>query len=238
MFKPTTSHQRSADTRARILETALQTFRRVGLDAATMRQISKDAGVALGGAYYYFPSKEAIVQAFYESVQEKHRQRVLLALAGGKLDFLERLRAAFHAKLDIVTGDQKFLGTLFRYAGEPGHPLSPLGEGARKVRDESIAVFELAIGEERLPSDIRAFLPTALWALHMTVLLYFVHDASPGQQRTRRLVDGALALVVRLLGLVKLPILKPVRGSLVALLRDVRLFPEPLSPAAVSTQEE
>src|SRR5215813_7010003 len=138
MFKTATTHKRSAETRARILSTALDTFRRVGLDAATMRQISKDAGVALGAAYYYFPSKEAIVRAFYERVQEEHRQRVLLALAGGKLDFLARLRAAFHAKLDIVAGDQKFLGTLFRYAGEPGHPLSPLGEGARKVRHESI----------------------------------------------------------------------------------------------------
>src|SRR5215813_3187087 len=99
MFKTASTHKRSAETRARILSTALDTFRRVGLDAATMRQISKDAGVALGAAYYYFPSKEAIVQAFYDSVQEEHRQRVLVALAPGNLSLEQRLKAAFHAKL-------------------------------------------------------------------------------------------------------------------------------------------
>src|SRR5262249_17243715 len=104
MFKKAVTYKRSAETRARILNTALVTFRRIGLDAATMRQISKDAGVALGAAYYYFPSKEAIVQAFYETVQEEHRQRVLVALAPGNLDLEARLRAAFHAKLDIVEG--------------------------------------------------------------------------------------------------------------------------------------
>src|SRR5215813_1058106 len=181
MFKTATTHKRSAETRARILSTALDTFRRVGLDAATMRQISKDAGVALGAAYYYFPSKEAIVQAFYEGVQEEHRQRVEVALASGSPDLEARLRAAFHSKLDIVQGDRKFLGTLFRYTGEPNHPLSALGDGARHVRQQSIAVFDFAIGNEKLPDDIRAFLPTALWALHVGVLLYFIYDTSQNQ---------------------------------------------------------
>lgn len=235
MFNTHTSQKRSAETRARILSTALTTFRKIGLDAATMRQISKDAGVALGAAYYYFPSKEAIVQAFYEGVQEEHRQRVLVVLAPGNLNLEQRLQAAFHSKLDIVEGDRKFLGTLFRYTGEPGHPLSVLSEGSRAVREQSIAVLDLAIGEERLPEDIRAILPTALWALHMALLLYFIHDTSPNQHRTRKLVDGVLALIVRMLALAKFPLLKPVRGSLFALLRDAGLFPEP--SAAPAPQE-
>jgi len=236
MFRTATPYKRSAETRTRILSTALATFRQVGLDAATMRQIAKDAGVALGAAYYYFPSKEAIVQAFYEDVQEEHRQRVLVALAPGNLNLEQRLQAAFHAKLDIVEGDRKFLGALFRYTGEPGHPLSALGEGTRAIREQSIAVFELAIGDEKLPEDIRTILPTALWALHMAMLLFFIHDTSPHQERTRKLVDGVLGLVVRLLSLTKFPLLKPVRGSLFALLREAGLFPES-SAAPASPQE-
>jgi AcrR family transcriptional regulator len=236
MFNTATSYQHSAETRVRILSAALVTFRQMGLDAATMRQISKDAGVALGAAYYYFPSKEAIVQAFYENVQGEHRQRVLVALAPSGLNLEARLRVAFHSKLDIVEGDRKFLGTLFRYTGEPGHPLSVLGDGARHVREQGIAVFNLAIADEKLPDDIRAFLPTALWALHMAMLLYFIHDSSPNQQRTRKLVDGVISLVVRLLALAKFPLLKPVRRSLISLLREAGLFPEP-SLTPVSPQE-
>src|SRR5215472_161978 len=240
MFKIATTHKRSAETRARILQTALDTFRRVGLDAATMRQISKDAGVALGAAYYYFPSKEAIVQAFYEGVQEEHRQRVEVALAAGGLDLEARLRAALHSKLDILEGDRKFLGALFRYTGEPGHPLSVLSDDARPVREQSIAVFASAVGDEKLPDDIRAFLPTTLWALHLAILLYFIYDTSANQQRTRKLVDGAIALVVRALALAKFPFLKLIRGSLFSLLRDAGLFPNAPSapsPAAPSSPQ-
>jgi hypothetical protein len=39
---------------------------------------------------------------------------------------------------------------------------------------------------------------------------------------------------VRLLGLVKSPLLKPLRGSLFTLLRDAGFFAEPSSPAAAS----
>src|SRR5258708_18526361 len=116
-------------TRAAILDTALDVFRRRGLDGATMREIAKTAGVAMGAAYYYFPSKEAIVQAYYDQVQGSHLARVMSELAGGHHGLLARLQIAFRAKLDVLQGDRKLLGTLFRYTGEPEHPLSVLGAG-------------------------------------------------------------------------------------------------------------
>ena len=229
-------------TRAAILATALDVFRRRGLDGATMREIAKTAGVALGAAYYYFPSKEAIVQAYYDQVQGEHLARVTAALALGQNDLLARLRIAFRAKLDVLQGDRKLLGTLFRYAGEPEHPLSVLGVGTRANREQSIAVFRLAVGDERLPDDVRAMLPAALWALHLGMLLYFIYDQSLHQERTRKLADGVLQLLLRVLTLVNFPLLKPVRGSLFALLRDAGLFPGPLAadgPATnFSTNEE
>jgi AcrR family transcriptional regulator len=240
MFKQTKAGQvkqraGSEVTRAQILKTALETFRKRGLEAATMREIAKAAGLALGAAYYYFPSKEAIVQAYYDQVQAEHLARVSAELAGGKHDLLERLRIAFRTKLDVLQGDRKLLGTLFRYTGEPEHPLSVLGPGTRANREQSIAVFALAVSDERLPDDVRAVLPSALWALHLGVLLYFIYDESPYQERTRKLAEGLLQLLVRLLSLVKSPLLKPVRGSLFTLLRDAGFFAEPSSPAAASS---
>lgn len=224
-------------TRAHLLATALRVFRERGLEGATMRDLAAAAGASLGSAYYYFPSKEAIIQAYYDDVQAAHAQRVEAALGEKRLDLRERLRAAFHFKLDILQGDRKLLGALFRYTGEPGHPLSALGDGTRETRRQSMSVFEKAVGEERLPDDIRGVLPTALWALHMAILLYFIYDDSPEQQRTRRLVDGVLALLVRILGLAKLAVLKPVRGSLLALLHDAGLLPKTDSPQKPSLQE-
>jgi AcrR family transcriptional regulator len=222
-------------TRAQILTTALDVFRRRGLDRATMREVAKTAGVALGAAYYYFPSKEAIVQAYYDQVQGEHLARVTAELSIGKHDLLERLRIAFRAKLDVLQGDRKLLGTLFRYTGEPEHPLSVLGAGTRANREQSLAVFRLAVGDERLPDDVRAMLPAALWVLHLGMLLYFIYDESPNQERTPKLADGILQLLVRALALVNFPLLKPVRGSLFTVLRDAGLFPEPLAADGPAT---
>ena len=66
MFKSAASTERGELTRNTILESALQLFRDKGFDATTMRDVATRAGVALGAAYYYFDSKDAIVMGFYE----------------------------------------------------------------------------------------------------------------------------------------------------------------------------
>jgi len=60
----------------------------------------------------------------------------------------------------------------------------------------------------------------------MGLLILFLYDKSPGQRRTRRLADGALDLTLKLLVLAKLPVLKPIRSKVLALLRDADLLPE------------
>jgi AcrR family transcriptional regulator len=226
MFKSTPSLARSTATRSHILSTALEVFRQKGLEGATMRELASAAGTSLGSAYYYFPSKEAIIQAYYDEVQTEHARRVRAVLDGEDRDLVDRLRVAFHAKLDILQGDRKLIGTLFRFTGEPEHPLSTLGPATRNTRQQSLAIFKLAIGNERLPDDIRQILPSALWALHMGILLYFIYDDSLQQVRTRRLVDSSLKLITRLLALAKLPMLKPVRGGVLEILRDAGIAPE------------
>jgi AcrR family transcriptional regulator len=226
MFKNETPTEKGTLTRNTILESALQLFRDKGFDATTMRDIAAQAGAALGAAYYYFPSKEAIIQAYYEVVQAEHHRRVTAAVASQNMDLKHRMQFAIQSKLDIVQSDRKLLGVVFRYSGEPDHPLSCLGPATRQVRRESIEVFSRAIGDERLPRDLQQLLPLALWSLQMGVLILFIYDESPNQERTRKLVEGALDLTVRFLTLAKNPLLKPIRTRILNLLRDAQLIPE------------
>jgi AcrR family transcriptional regulator len=237
MFNKATPTPKARLTRSHLLSTAIRVFRERGLESVTMRELASAAGTSLGSAYYYFPSKEAIIQAHYDEVQAEHARRVSEALANSNLDLKDRLRAAFHSKLDILQGDRRLLGALFRYTGQPQHPLSAFGDGTHVNRQQSMSVFQAALGNERLPDDVRAFLPAGLWALHMAILLYFIYDDSPEQQRTRRLIDGVLTLLVRSLALVTLPFLKPVRGGVLAILRDAGLLPNQDSPQPLSFQE-
>src|SRR5205807_5719138 len=75
---------RAEDTRRRIYEAAMELFREKGFEQTTMRDIAAKAGVALGGAYYYFSQKEAIVLAFYHEMQESSHEAILESLAGHK----------------------------------------------------------------------------------------------------------------------------------------------------------
>jgi hypothetical protein len=113
---------------------------------------------------------------------------------------------------------------LFRYGGDPEHPLSWCGPATREQRRTSMAIFADAVAEERLPDDVREMAPALLWTLHMGVLLYFLHDESPDQRRTRRLIDAAVDLSADVKRLATSPLLRPVRRRVAGSLRDAGLL--------------
>jgi AcrR family transcriptional regulator len=224
--EPITS--KGEQTRQQIFQGALDLFREKGFDATTMQDVANRAGVAKGAAYYYFPSKEAIIQAYYETIQAD-QERICADLFAQHKDLKSRLLAVMHSKFDLAKEDRQLLGVVFRYTGEPGHPLSCLGAGTAEIRRRSIDVFRRVISPEKLPKDLDQLLPVALWALQMGLLVLFLYDDSAGQLRTRRLADGAIHLTMKLLVLARLPVFKPVRTRILALLRDADLLPAPLS---------
>jgi AcrR family transcriptional regulator len=212
-------------TRHLIFTSALQLFRENGFDATTMQQVAAHAEVAKSAAYYYFPSKEAIIQAYYETVQAEQERLCADAFARNP-SLKARLHTAMHSKFDLAQNDRRLLGVVFRYTGEPDHPLSCLGRGTAEIRRRAMHIFRDAIAAEKLPRDLQELLPIALWALQMGLLVMFLYDNSPSQRRTRRMADGSLDLTLKLLSLAKLAVLKPVRTRVLSLLREADLLPE------------
>lgn len=224
MVKIDPSTGKGEQTRRHIFLSALALFRENGFDNITMQAIAERAEVAKSAAYYYFPSKEAIIQAYYEEVQSE-QERTCGELFSEVTDVRKRVASAMHTKFDLAKNDRKLLGVVFRYTGEPEHPLSCLGKGTKAIRRRSIGVFERAIETERMPRDLVELLPLALWSLQMGLLIMFLYDESPNQQRTRKLTDGALDLAWKLYALAKLPVLRPFRTKILALLRAAQFLP-------------
>jgi len=214
---------RGEQTRQLILDTAMRLFRERGYAQTTMRAIAKEAGVAVGNAYYYFASKEHLIQEFYADTQVEHRSRSAPVLARER-DFAARLRGVLHAGVDTLAPSHAFAAAFFKTAAEPTSPLSPFSAESSPAREASIALFRetLTGSTAKLDPELRDDLPELLWLAYMGVILYWVHDRSPDQRKTRTLIDGAVPLIDRLIALSRLRIVRPVTRDVMTLIRTLR----------------
>jgi AcrR family transcriptional regulator len=220
--KTTAATAKAEETRSRILSAALDLFRRRGFDQTTMREIATEADVALGSAYYYFASKEALVMAFYEQASEEMSTQIRAGLAAAKgLD--GRLRAILDVKFDYFAPNRLFLGALTRHAADPRNPLSPFSDQTAHIRELDLKHFATALEESRvaMPKDLAPYLPKLIWLYQMGLILFWISDRSPDQIRTRQLRDKSLSLLVTALKLAGFPLLRPLRKKIVELLMTI-----------------
>jgi AcrR family transcriptional regulator len=223
--------RKGEQTRAQILDTALELFRERGFEETTMRAIAEAAGLSVGNAYYYFRAKEHLVQAFYERSHEEHLEASREILESEK-DFAARLRGVMRKKIDTAMPYHRLSGVLFRTAADPRNTLNPFSEESRPLRERSTELFaEVLEGSNLKISNrpLKAELPNLLWMYQMGIVLFWIHDDSPGCVRTYRLIDRTVVLVVRLIALAKLPILRPLTRTVLGLMEDLRKTPEELS---------
>jgi AcrR family transcriptional regulator len=201
-----------------------------------MREIAQESDLALGAAYYYFASKDALVMGFYERAQHDLAPLLEDALAktqGRGLE--ERLRAAIEVKFRYFTPNRKLLGALSAHI-DPQHPLSPFSGETRAIRERDIAFLSAAVEGSKvgIAGDLKNHLPRVLWLYQMGLMLFWVYDRSPEQRQTRKLFHQSLSLVVNLIRFSGLPLMRPVRKLATDLLDIVYGEPEASPPKASS----
>ncbi len=214
---------KAEQTRRTIVDAALRLFGSVGYGRTTMRAIASEAGVSLGNAYYYFGSKEHLVQAFYDQLQAEHAAAAERVLEReGRFD--QRLRGVLDAWLDVAAPHHEFAGQFFRNAADPHSPLSPFSPESAPARDASIALFARLVedSDARPVAALRPELPQLLWLLQMGMVLFWVYDDSPHQERSRRLVAQLVPIVDRLVKMSRLPVVRGLVDDVIRLLHTVR----------------
>ena len=213
---------KAEETGGRILDAALALFRQEGFDNATMRGIAEKAGVATGAAYYYYPSKDAIVMDFYQRSCAEMQPIIEAGLARAR-GLEARLRALIQVKFEYFAPNRSVLRALLRNGADPGHPLSPFSPQTKEIRDIDLAWFRLILAEGgvRIPRDLEPHLPGVLWFFQMGVIYFWVIDESPDQARTTRLLALSAKSVVFLIKASALPLMRPVRKTVLRLIEIV-----------------
>jgi len=218
------STRKGEQTRIHILETALQLFRERGYEETTMRVIAEAAGVAVGNAYYYFRSKEHLIQAFYERSHEEHLEACRPLLAEER-DLQKRLHGVLRAKIDTSMPYHRFSAVLFKSAADPKSPLNPFSDDSRELRERVTQLFTEVLEGSRTRvgnPKLREELPHLLWTFQMGIILFWIHDESPECARTYRLINHAVKIIVRLMTLIDLPPFRPLLWTTLELLKDLR----------------
>jgi AcrR family transcriptional regulator len=214
---------KAEETGFRILEAALALFRKEGFDTTTMRDIAKKARVATGAAYYYYPSKDAIVMDFYQRSCAEMQPKIEAALREAR-GLETRLRQLIQVKLVHFAPNRGVLRALLRNGADPRHPLSPFSPETKEIRDIDIDWFRRILVDcgMRIPRDLEPHLPGVLWFFQMGVIFFWVIDESQDQARTARLLDPAARSVATLIRVSALPLMRPLRKTALQLIAVVK----------------
>jgi AcrR family transcriptional regulator len=132
----TSTPRRGSDKRTRLVQAALETFHRQGVEASTLADVASRADVPLGNVYYYFKTKDDLIAAVLES----HAQAVRQALA--QLDQGRTPKSRLKAFIRMLAGE----GEQIAMHGCPqGTLCSELGKRQDRAGDSVAPLMTLPI---------------------------------------------------------------------------------------------
>jgi AcrR family transcriptional regulator len=188
-------------TKERILDAALEMFRKHGLHGTTTKRISTKAGIAEGTLFNYFKTKEDLALYFFQreihSLVEWYQGEKRLKSA----PITEKLFAIIHRQLEYLAVSENFIGEVFFRALEPKSRLSPLSLESQELRVKYLKfirdVLEEASESGEIPpvGDLGAHV---VGLFYLGIVTHWLNDHSPGKQRTLALLDQGLRWAVRL----------------------------------------
>ncbi|MDQ2735263.1 MAG: TetR/AcrR family transcriptional regulator, partial [Pseudomonadota bacterium] len=119
-MKPAEDLKKSDATRQRILDSAARVLSRDGFAGAKLSDIAAEARLKVATLYYYYDSREALVEAVMVTGSEHVRQHSLAALAElpDSCAPLERLCVAVESHLRFVLEISNYTQAVIRNAGQ------------------------------------------------------------------------------------------------------------------------
>jgi AcrR family transcriptional regulator len=114
-----------------LLEQAERTVRERGVDALSLRELAREAGVSHGAPRRHFPDRQALLDALVETGFARLGAELRAAADGAGDDFMSRLQATAAAYVRFATDDAAMLELMF--AGKRREPSGALHAAADRA---------------------------------------------------------------------------------------------------------
>lgn len=155
------------ERRNEIIDTAEQLFNARGYEQTTVSDIVKQVGVAQGLFYYYFKSKEEVLEAIAERYATQFINTLSAIAANPSLNPPAKLREILHSVFKLAKGNEGVVATIHQASYEPIHEkvavsiinkLVPvfteivqegIDQGCFLIRDAAVTVEVVFLGLER-----------------------------------------------------------------------------------------
>jgi AcrR family transcriptional regulator len=124
------------DTRARILDAALDVFSEYGFEGSSLQQIADRLDLTKAALYYYFRSKDELLEALVEPAI-KGLDEILDACSGEK-DTPARRKEFLNEYLDYFLRQRRLVAYISRDLATLAHPAISTGSEERRARMEAI----------------------------------------------------------------------------------------------------
>jgi AcrR family transcriptional regulator len=216
--RPPGQTAQGAAARDRLYDTAIQLIAARGYDATTLRDIANEAGVSVGLMYRYFPSKQAIVLALYDSLSSEYARQASAMPAGR---WRGRFIFALKTSLRVLEPHQVALRALTPVlVGDPEEGIFSATTAFSRLRVQE--VFEAAIsGASDAPkAPMAEALGRLLYLVHLAVLLWWLLDKSSRQRATAALVSLTQQILPSAALALRLPVVRRFVISIDGLVRD------------------
>jgi len=195
------------EARKRLYEMAIDLIGRKGYEATTLRDVAQAAGVSVGLLYKYFPSKRAVVLAFYDELSGEYAARAAEMKTG---KWRERFGFALRTCLEVLGPYRKTLSSLAPVlVADPEEGLFAARTAFSRKRVEQVFQDAVAGASDAPAAQLAESLGRLLYLLHLAIILWWLLDKSPKQVATHALVS----LLERILASFGMALLLPqVRG--------------------------
>jgi AcrR family transcriptional regulator len=124
------------DTRARILDAALDVFSEYGFEGSSLQQIADRLDLTKAALYYYFRSKDELLEALVEPAI-KGLDEILDACAGDK-DTPARRKEFLKQYVDYFLRQRRLVAYISRDLATLAHPAISTGSEERRARMAAI----------------------------------------------------------------------------------------------------
>ncbi|KUO76273.1 MAG: TetR family transcriptional regulator [Clostridia bacterium BRH_c25] len=95
------------DTTNKILEAAFEIVAQNKISGTRMHLIAKEAGLVQSNVHYYYPTKNDLMIALLDSIQERFTQKRMSSVDLEEKSFAENLQGLFYEKKDDILNHKK-----------------------------------------------------------------------------------------------------------------------------------